>query len=616
MSGFAAIVSYDGFEVDPPAIQRIAQRINYRGPDVSGTYTDPNATLIQSLNLFRVLPRLPNVPLILENCIIAADVRLDARIALIDRLRSAGRNVESNALDELLVLHAYHVYGERCVEHLSGDFSFTIWDSRTRQLFAARDQIGRHNLYFSTTTHGVIVSNELGAIKHYPGVNTELDPLYVADFLMLGEGFWIDKSSTPFKAIRRLERGHILVVQGKDLSTHQYWSLPSDQPLLRYRKEADFVEHFRSIFREAVQDRLAADKVVITLSGGMDSSTVSATAIDLIRSQKVFTQATSLTSVYTGIADPEEGYGRANAEFLGISEMHILYKIPRYSLIHPYIHVSNAIRQNVTTSNWLDFQRFLAAHGKIVLYGYLGDLLVSDLPLAQYFSKMDPFAFVSAYRRLANHFGKRPALRTNLVARLKGIKPTSMVAYSLPPWLDPAFIRKYNLQERWDDYWQWVGTLGQASRNPYLFRLLENYDYYTHDESDAINFTPAVSVDPFSDLRMINFLAKLPPLPWFYQKYILRKAMAGKLPPEVLRRPKQILGDLTAHLLSLPENTWIDQWQPTQELESFVVREQIPKITGKHARIGGSQGVHLRPIVLDMWLNAERGNAVSSDLPD
>lgn len=607
MSGFAAVLNLNAISVEAPEIQRIQEAIAYRGRDGSGVYTDSRATLIQSLKLVVANISIPKLPLTFGNCTIIGDVRLDGRATLIDRLRAAGQTVDSGALDETLVLSAYLAFGQPCLDHLIGDFSFAIWDDEARTLFAARDQIGRRSLYYAQSRDTILISNELRPLKQYPGVQQELDPVYIGDFLMLGEGFWIDKASTPFKAIRRLERGHSLLVQDGQVITRRYWSLPVDQPLLRYSRESEYIEHFRDVFREAVRDRLRADTAVITLSGGMDSSTVAATTFDLIRSGEASVQTTVMTSVYSGIKDPEEAFGRENAEFLRVSDRHVYYKTPRYFLLRPYVHIANAIRQNVTPRNWLDFQRFLAANGHVVLFGYLGDTLVSDLPLASFLRRMNPFAFVSAYRRIGQYFGRRPAFRSNIIARLQGKPTESRTSYPLPSWLDPDFVRQYVLQERWDAYWEWVGQIGKNGRNPYLFRILENYDYYTHDESDSVDFTPADSLDPFADLRVINFLASLPPLPWFHQKYLLRRAMTDLLPPAVLRRPKQILGDLTAHLLSLPENTWIDDWKPTQQLDGYVVRSAVPKITGKHARIGASQGVHLRPLTLDLWLNTERG---------
>src|SRR5437868_8221322 len=73
---------------------------------------------------------------------IAADARIDARSTLQQALSSAGRKAPSNACDGELILEAYLAWGERCLDHLLGDYASSIWDARRRALFCARDPFG------------------------------------------------------------------------------------------------------------------------------------------------------------------------------------------------------------------------------------------------------------------------------------------------------------------------------------------------------------------------------------------------------------------------------------------------------------------------------------------
>ncbi len=606
MSAFVGFLQQLAGAIDATAFARMCQKLAYRG-QYSADFAADGLRLHQRGSSFEGETADSLHLLTIEGCTLVADARIDGRDALRDRLRAAGRRLSPDASDHALILASYLAFDVACVTHMIGDYAFVIWDARQRRLFAARDPLGKRGLYTVQTADAFAFSTDLRALRGLPGIVDDLDLRYIGDFLMLGEGFWIDRTQTPFKAIRRLDRAHTLTMQDGELTLRRFWSPPIAREPLRFRRDPEAVEAFRALFEDAVRDRLRADRVVLTLSGGMDSSTVTATAVDLIRRENLSIDFTAITSAYQRLPDPEEAYGREIAAFLEIADRHVVYAIERFRVFHPYVHVANAIRQSLVPSQWIDFQRTLATHGQIALYGYLGDLLVSDEPLAASLRRMSPAAFGRAYAALWRYFGKRPALGSGLMHWMRGnSKPPSLMAYAFPPWIDPDFERELGLHDRWDGYWERLNQLGQNTRTPYLLRLLTNYDHYSADESDALTFTPVEAVEPFADLRVIDFLFGLPPLPWFHQKYLLRRMMAGRLPASVLGRRKQILGDVTAYMLAQPENAWIDHWQPIDGIERFIVRANIPAVTGKHALIGGNQAVHVRPLTLDRWLRGER----------
>ena len=96
------------------------------------------------------------------------------------------------------------------------------------------------------------------------------------DFLVLGDHVWMDKTQTVFKEVNTLSPAHQLILTGGRTTIRRYWDLPTDVPLLRYRREEEYLEHFRSVFRQAVEDRLRCNDVVISMSGGTDSSAIAA----------------------------------------------------------------------------------------------------------------------------------------------------------------------------------------------------------------------------------------------------------------------------------------------------------------------------------------------------
>ena len=121
---------------------------------------------------------------------IAADARIDARAELIAKLKAKGKAASAlspQTPDAQLILHAYDAWGDGCVEHLLGDFSFAIWDAPRRRLFCARDQIRSiKSLYYAHLGSLVVFSNTLDCVRRHPGISGRLNDLAIADFLLFG----------------------------------------------------------------------------------------------------------------------------------------------------------------------------------------------------------------------------------------------------------------------------------------------------------------------------------------------------------------------------------------------------------------------------------------------
>ncbi len=610
MSGFAGITQFHDVTTRRAWLDQMQTALAHRGRDGQGLFEDADVGLVHTLNLLAnltVAPAPHRQPLTLSDCTIVCDARIDGRAELGSKLQT-----DQRLPDAELILRAYLRYGQACVDHLIGDFAFAIWDARVKTLFCARDQIGKRDFYYTQAGGVFAFSNELRPLKMIPHSADTLDERYIGDFLMLGEGFWIDKSSTPFLHIRRLEPAHTLTWTPDGYRVRRYWTLPMKDISARawlslgVRREGEIIEQYRSTLREAVKDRMGADRVLVTVSGGMDSSSTAALAFDLVSTGEVSAQTVAMTSVFSGIIDPEEAYAREIAAKLQFEDRHVFYEVKQTPFFRPYAGIANAIHSNFSPSNWVDFQRFMASHGKVAIFGYLGDALSSRAPLAQALRQMNPIAFAQMYAELGRFFGKRPALGSGIFSSARGgVARSESITYPFPAWIAPDFAQRQGLVERWQGYWAEKNKTNPLMLNAHLQKLYTGYDFHAHDESDAIDFTPVDTVDPFADLRVIDLLTSLPTLPWFYKKYLGRRAMSGILPDSVVHRPKQIFGDVTGYLLAKPENQWIDAWQPMAFMQQYVVRDKVPPVTGTHAQIDASQAVHLRPLTLELWLETE-----------
>jgi asparagine synthase (glutamine-hydrolysing) len=125
-------------------------------------------------------------------------------------LEAEGCHVPPSATDADLILCAYRVWGEGCVEHLLCDFAFAIWDERSQSLYCARDHFGVKPFYYSLSAKSLVFGNTLDCIRIHPGVSDELNDRAIGDFLLFGSNE--DPTTTVFAGIQRLAAAHSLKI--------------------------------------------------------------------------------------------------------------------------------------------------------------------------------------------------------------------------------------------------------------------------------------------------------------------------------------------------------------------------------------------------------------------
>ena len=274
MSGFAAHLD---FEASPGAdrLRSIADRIAYRGPHRQAAQRVGACTLMHAALWTTPEAQQEALPLrhATRDVWLAADARVDNRAELTQLLNG---NVQHPLhTDADLLLAAYERWGADLVDHVVGDFAFAIWDREQEKLLLARDPIGVRPLFLAQTPHGVVAASTLPAIL--AGVDAEpgIDETYVAGFL---HGL-PPHDRTIWSGVQRLEPGHRCRIDRDGVVTDRYWS-PSLEPLDQSLETT--VEQIRTVFDEAVRCRLRTrDGIASDLSGGLDSSTVTATAVRL-----------------------------------------------------------------------------------------------------------------------------------------------------------------------------------------------------------------------------------------------------------------------------------------------------------------------------------------------
>ncbi|HJT32850.1 MAG TPA: asparagine synthase (glutamine-hydrolyzing) [Pirellulales bacterium] len=187
-------------------------------------------------------------------------------------------HVLRTASDTEVLVHLYEEHGEDLVERLRGMFAFALWDTRRRQLLLARDRVGIKPLYVYRDGEKLLFGSELKAILAYPGIDCEVDPEALEDYLALGV---VPGHRSIFRRIEKLPPAHTLTIdEGHwDARPRQYWQLhfaPDHGPTAD-----EWQEVIQAKLSETVRRHLLADVPVgAFLSGGLDSSLVVACAAE------------------------------------------------------------------------------------------------------------------------------------------------------------------------------------------------------------------------------------------------------------------------------------------------------------------------------------------------
>ena len=317
MSGIVGIVNLDGKPIDQALLHRMTQFMAFRGPDAQDTWVDNHVGFGHAMLRTTEESLREKQPLSLDGMVwITADARVDARADLIRKLESKGNEKLKSVTDAELILHAYHAWGEDCVNHLLGDFAFAIWDGPRKRLFCARDQFGVKPFYYACLKDCLIFSNTLNCVRIHPAVSDELNDLAIADFLLFDLNY--NPATTTFADIQRLPPAHTLACAKEALYVNRYWTLPTDDPIY-YKRSGEYVEHFRELLCTAVDDRLRTDHVGVFMSGGLDSTGVVATTHQLLSKQTTSPGLRAYTVVYDRlIPDEERYYSGLVASALGI----------------------------------------------------------------------------------------------------------------------------------------------------------------------------------------------------------------------------------------------------------------------------------------------------------
>jgi asparagine synthase (glutamine-hydrolysing) len=574
----------------------------YRGPDASCVWSEGAVGLCHTLLRTSWESRGERQPATVDRRTwIVADARIDGRRELAAKLAESDRASLEAAPSPELILRAYARWGEDCVQYLYGDFAFALWDQRERKLFCARDHFGVKPFYYALAGRSFLFGNTLSCLQIHQGVSDRLDDLAIADYLLFG--YKQDPSSTSFQAIHRLPPAHCMRASDRVGPASRYWSLAPARRI-QFRQPAEYLERFDELFREAVEDRLHCDGAGIFLSGGMDSSSVAAIAA----SSRTGRPRSCDLRAYTAVADrdayeTERRYSAITAAALNIPVQYL--PIDDYMPFDRWDEA--AVRGPEPGSTPFgaiasDQFRQIEQHSRVALSGDGGDHVL--YPSRNYFFVLlrkgrllrltaDSLACIRTLRRIPR-FGFRSGVK-RLFGKEDALGP-------MPSWIAAGLSRRLDLPSRWRECSQ--PTVEPSALRPEAYDRLTNPSLASDFELNDPGATLCrVEVRcPLFDVRLAEFLLAIPPVPWNFDKGIMRLAMRGRLPDAVRLRPKTPLAhDPLQARLAMRECAWIDDFTAHEGLAEYVDCGLIPKLAIRETANPWSD---IRPAALNFWLTA------------
>jgi asparagine synthase (glutamine-hydrolysing) len=549
MSGIVAIFDRDGNSVDRDVFRAALSQIDHRGPDGRGAWRDGPVALGHQQLQSTPEARYDSQPYRDGDLVVTADARLDNRDELFRALDISNRG--EPIPDSHLLLEAYREWGTACADHLVGAFAFVIWDGNAEQVFCARDHFGVKPVYYRHDDDDVFaVASELKSLLALPSVPRTLDEVRIGDFLV---GLFGDKTNTMYEGLDRLPPAHATVVDADGAETWQYWDLDPTRTI-SLESDAAYERRFRELFEQAVEDRLRTSAPVgVTLSGGMDSSSVTAVARDRLPAER------PLHTFSWAFDDTPESDEREYVEPLiardGI-DPHDVSMDGVGSLVDAdaVFQLFDEPPHNTMHYCWWETSK-LASELEVgtLLTGALGDSAVS-YGLGLFPDLLRSGQLRTLYARLRKLSDRRDAPMQHLFKRLvvlplvpdpvlrrhRAFRGQRVLEARWNPTLDPAFVDRTGLHSRhktlyedwslfrqtarWQQYESVTAGLGVAE--------LESIDL----RSAAFGFEPR---HPFADKRLVEFSLAMPAAQQLadgYTRSIIRRSLDDLLPEKVRTR--------------------------------------------------------------------------------
>ncbi|MBM3822866.1 MAG: asparagine synthase (glutamine-hydrolyzing), partial [Verrucomicrobia bacterium] len=297
MCAVIGVIHLDGGPVSPVVLKRMTDVIAHRGPDGEGHWIEGNVGLGHRRLAIIDLSPAGHQPMVSADhrWVLSYNGEIYNFRELRAELEAAGVWFRSQT-DSEVVLYALARWGTDALLKFNGMFALALWDRKERTLLLARDRYGIKPIYYSDQSGTFAFGSEQKAITAQPGFRRVLNKPALLEYFTFQNIF---TDQTLLQDIRILPAGHFLTLraeEGARPALHRYWDYRFREPEKPLRRE-DYIEELDRLFRQAVNRQLVSDvELGAYLSGGMDSSSITAIAAQSFPNLKTFTCGFDLSS--------------------------------------------------------------------------------------------------------------------------------------------------------------------------------------------------------------------------------------------------------------------------------------------------------------------------------
>lgn len=271
MCGIAGFTRFFDSTGDISSLKRMGDRIAHRGPDAHGEYLDDEVGLCHRRLSIIDLSTAGNQPMFSEdgNLVIVFNGEIYNFVELRKDLEKKGYSFKTKT-DTEVILALYQFEGHKCLDKLFGMFAFALWDKSKQELFLARDRLGKKPLYYYHSGRQFIFGSEIKSILEIEAVPKDIRHDAIYDFFVYQ---YVPESKSIFKNIHKLKPGHFLTINKNSVNVKQYWDVTfKDQSTA---SEQQISEELLDVINTCTKQRMISDVPLgAFLSGGVDSSGV------------------------------------------------------------------------------------------------------------------------------------------------------------------------------------------------------------------------------------------------------------------------------------------------------------------------------------------------------
>ena len=443
-------------------------------------------------------------------------------------LQARGHAFRSRS-DTEVVLRSYLEWGQDCAGHLNGIFAFGVWDLRARRLVLVRDRLGVKPLFYARRGGAFLFASELKALLAHRAVAPDVDAEGLAEIFALGP------ARTPghgvFRGVNELRPGEVLAVEpGQEPRPRRYWALRSEPHVDDAATTAATV---RALLRDAVVRQLVSDVPLATLlSGGLDSSAVTAIASDHLRRERgepLHTYSIDFAGTKSDFAptryyaDPDAPWVRRVAEVCGtVHRAVVIDTAEQVEALGRAVEARDLPGLADVDASLYLFCRAIRGETTVGLSGEAADEVFGGYPWC--------------------HWPEAVAADTFPWARELGIRE-SVLAPDVRAAVRPAEYARERYRQALAEVPVLPGEApDEARRRQILYLNISRFLPTLLDRKDRMSMAVGLEVRvPFCDQRLVEYVWNIP---WSLKaeggtpKAILRRALQGVLPAEVLARPK------------------------------------------------------------------------------